>query len=176
MSYGVGAVRHLVRHCTTRRTSPTRRAPTPCTTLYDASYAPDASGPDALYDAPTRRTMHFRQHSFPAGGWGQTTTNQIVHNTGLLPIQHKPPSQTCHSWWQVREGGHWVWLVFVLRGTCPPHQFRACYHKTVASGIPQALLQRRVVQFISGPQPPRRGQGFQRRGGGGNPRPQNSEK
>ena len=36
---------------------------TPCTTLYDASYAPDASGPDALYDAPTRRTMHFRQHS-----------------------------------------------------------------------------------------------------------------
>ena len=63
MSYGVGAVRHLVRHCTTRRTSPTRRAPTPCTTLYDASYAPDASGPDALYDAPTRRTMHFRQHS-----------------------------------------------------------------------------------------------------------------
>ena len=36
---------------------------TPCTTLYDASYAPDASGPDALYDAPTRRTMHFRQCS-----------------------------------------------------------------------------------------------------------------
>jgi len=36
---------------------------TPCTTLYDASYIPDASGPDALYDAPTRRTMHFRQHS-----------------------------------------------------------------------------------------------------------------
>ena len=63
VSYGVGAVRHLVRHCTTRRTSPTRRAPTPCTTLYDASYAPDASGPDTLYDAPTRRTVHFRQHS-----------------------------------------------------------------------------------------------------------------
>ena len=63
VSYGVGAVRHLVRHCTTRRTSPTRRAPTPCTTLYDALYAPDASGPDALYDAPTRRTVHFRQHS-----------------------------------------------------------------------------------------------------------------
>ena len=65
VSYGVGAVRHLVRHCTTRRTSPTRRAPTPCTTLYDASYAPDASGPDTLYDAPTRRTVHFRQHSPP---------------------------------------------------------------------------------------------------------------
>ena len=63
VSYSVGAVRHLVRHCTTRRTSPTRRAPTPCTTLYDASYAPDASGPDTLYDAPTRRTVHFRQHS-----------------------------------------------------------------------------------------------------------------
>ena len=39
---------------------------TPCTTLYDASYIPDASGPDALYDAPTRRTMHFRQHSMCA--------------------------------------------------------------------------------------------------------------
>ena len=38
---------------------------TPCTTLYDASYIPDASGPDALYDTPTRRTMHFRQHSGP---------------------------------------------------------------------------------------------------------------
>ena len=63
VSYGVVAVRHLVRHSTTRRTSPTRQAPTPCTTLYDASYAPDASGPDALYDAPTRRTVHFRQHS-----------------------------------------------------------------------------------------------------------------
>ena len=37
--------RRLVRHCTTRRTLPTRRAPTLCT------------------DAPTRRTMHFRQHS-----------------------------------------------------------------------------------------------------------------
>ena len=71
VSYGVGAVRHLVRHCTTRRTSPTRRAPTPCTTLYDVSYAPDASGPDALYDAPTRRTVHFRQHSqiAPPGFW-----------------------------------------------------------------------------------------------------------
>ena len=32
VSYGVVAVRHLVRHCTTRRTPPTRRAPTPCTT------------------------------------------------------------------------------------------------------------------------------------------------
>ena len=54
-----------------RRVGPTRRAPTPCTTLYDASYAPDVSGPDALYDAPTRRTVHFRQHSaHGAGGDG----------------------------------------------------------------------------------------------------------
>ena len=72
VSYCVGAVRHLVRHCTTRRTSPTCRAPTPCTTLYDASYAPDASGPDTLYDAPTRRTVHFRQHSAEVcRGWAK---------------------------------------------------------------------------------------------------------
>ena len=33
---------------------------TPCTTLYDASYIPDASGPDALYDT-VRRVVHPRR-------------------------------------------------------------------------------------------------------------------
>ena len=33
---------------------------TPCTTLYDASYIPDASGPDALYDT-VRRVVRSRR-------------------------------------------------------------------------------------------------------------------
>ena len=53
------------RHLPTRRTSPTRRAPTPCTTLYDASYIPDASGPDALYDTVRRVVQCLKQHSAP---------------------------------------------------------------------------------------------------------------
>ena len=36
----IGILRRVgPRHLPTRRTSPTRRAPTPCTTLYDASYS-----------------------------------------------------------------------------------------------------------------------------------------
>ena len=51
----VGILRRVgPRHLPTRRTSPTRRAPTPCTTLYDVSYIPDASGPDTLYDTVRR--------------------------------------------------------------------------------------------------------------------------
>ena len=33
---------------------------TPCTTLYDTSYIPDASGPDALYDT-VRRVVRSRR-------------------------------------------------------------------------------------------------------------------
>ena len=56
----VGILRRVgPRHLPTRRTSPTRRSPTPCTTLYDASYIPDASGPDTLYDT-VRRVVQCR--------------------------------------------------------------------------------------------------------------------
>ena len=62
----IGILRRVgPRHLPTRRTSPTRRAPTPCTTLYDASYIPDASGPDALYDTVRRVVQCLKQHSAP---------------------------------------------------------------------------------------------------------------
>ena len=62
----IGILRRVgPRHLPTRRTSPTRRAPTPCTTLYDASYIPDASVPDALYDTVRRVVQCLKQHSAP---------------------------------------------------------------------------------------------------------------
>ena len=80
----IGILRRVgPRHLPTRRTSPTRRAPTPCTTLYDASYIPDASGPDALYDTVRRVVQCLKQHSAPP---------PLLSNT--LP---PPPSLKQHS-------------------------------------------------------------------------------
>ena len=79
---------------------------TPCTTLYDASYAPDASGPDALYDAPTRRTMHFRQHSKKGGSTFALEVNYLAKGAGVRA--------------QVRGGTRWQlgWMVG-QKGRCP---------------------------------------------------------
>ena len=55
VSYGVVLCR-TVSYCVVQ----CRCCTTPCTTLYDASYIPDASGPDALYDT-VRRVVRSRR-------------------------------------------------------------------------------------------------------------------
>ena len=86
---------------------------TPCTTLYDASYIPDASGPDALYDT-VRRVVRSRRvgprrlvrrpdasyNAFPTaletlpGAPGALTYSHTSHSTSLsIHIQTGPSTQ-----------------------------------------------------------------------------------
>ena len=84
----VGILRRVgPRHLPTRRTSPTRRAPTPCTTLYDASYIPDASGPDTLYDT-VRRVVQCRTTLYDAVRHCTTLYDTVRHCTTRCTVSY----------------------------------------------------------------------------------------
>ena len=84
----VGILRRVgPRHLPTRRTSPTRRAPTPCTTLYDASYIPDASGPDTLYDT-ARRVVQCRTTLYDAVRHCTTLYDTVRHCTTRRTVSY----------------------------------------------------------------------------------------
>ena len=77
---GYSAPGHNRGYCRNRDFT-TRRAPTPP----DASYIPDASGPDALYDTVRRVVQCLKQHSAPP---------PLLSNTLPPP---PPPSLKQHS-------------------------------------------------------------------------------
>ena len=88
---------------------------TPCTTLYDASYIPDASGPDALYDT-VRRVVRSRRvgprrlvrrpdasyNAFPTA----LVPPALCHGAGTYPCTRQCSPQ--------HVGGY-------LSSTCKPH-------------------------------------------------------
>ena len=84
VSYAVVAVRHLVRHYTTRRTLPTRRAPTPCTT-------------------PRRVVQYIPDSTQVLSRWGGNTTatpnathlGAAVMTSGRPHQPHNLPSRSC---------------------------------------------------------------------------------
>ena len=87
----IGILRRVgPRHLPTRRTSPTRRAPTPCTTLYDASYSvlSNTLPPPPLLSNTLPPPPSLKQHSAPppsikqhsAQGEGGLGSVDIVHH------------------------------------------------------------------------------------------------
>ena len=68
---------------------------TPCTTLYDASYIPDASGPDALYDT-VRRVVRSRRVG-PRRLVRRPDASYSAFPTALSTPSEPMPSLACHN-------------------------------------------------------------------------------
>ena len=73
---------------------------TPCTTLYDASYIPDASGPDALYDTVrrvvrSRRVGPRRLVRRPDASYNAFPTALRLGGGGAHPV-----TALWHRWWR----------------------------------------------------------------------------